>query len=257
MHRIFLQLGPLTITWYGLMAGLGAIAGLLMVRRNKSRAEMNDDQCYDLLLYAMISGIIGARLFYVVQFWKTFKNNISEIIMIHHGGLVFYGGFIFAILAIYIFSHRNKLDFTSVLDVCAGGLPLSHFFGRIGCFMNGCCFGKKTDSIFGVVFPKGSDPYSFYESEVKIHPTQLYEATGNLVIFLIILTLFKKLKRGQVASLYVILYSVLRFIVEFFRGDHKDFVFGIFTPAQFICLLIFPIGIASMIYFRRTINTKK
>ncbi|HRR06318.1 MAG TPA: prolipoprotein diacylglyceryl transferase [Victivallales bacterium] len=249
MHRIFLQLGPLTITWYGVMAGIAAICSPIMLRRNKAYAGMNDDQCYDLLIYGVLSGIIGARVFYVVQFWDNFRGKFLEIFKVYHGGLVFYGGFLFAILAIYIFSRRNKLDFLRVLDLCAPALPLGHFFGRIGCFLNGCCFGKRTDSIFGVVFPKGSDPYYFYGCEVKIHPTQLYEAFGLIIIFFIFLKLFPKLKKGQPSSLYVILYALLRFSVEIFRGDHRDFIFGIFTPAQFICILIFPIAVFCYYYF--------
>ncbi len=257
MHRIFLQLGPLTITWYGVMAGLGATAGLISMRKLKSVAEMNDDQCYDLLLYGMISGIIGARLFYVVQFWDRFKDNLAETIMVHHGGLVFYGGFLLAIAALHVFCRRNKLDFVRVLDVCAPSMAVAHFFGRIGCFLNGCCFGKRTGSVFGVVFPEGSDPFSFYGGLVKIHPTQLYEALGNIVIFFILYRLIGRMKRGQTAALYLVLYGSLRIAVECFRGDHKDFLFGMLTPAQSIGALIVPVGIIALLLFGRKNDNKQ
>lgn len=239
------------------MAGLGATAGLISVRKLKSVAEMNDDQCYDLLLYCMISGIVGARLFYVVQFWDKFKDNLAEIIMVHHGGLVFYGGFLLAIAAIYVFCRRNKLDFVRVLDVCAPSVALTHFFGRIGCFMNGCCFGRRTDSAFGVVFPEGSDPFSFYGGQARIHPTQLYEAAGNIAIFFILRRLIGRMKRGQTAALYLVLYGSLRIAVECFRGDHKDFLFGMLTPAQSIGALVVPAGALAFIMFGRGKSEKK
>ncbi len=254
MSKIFFQFGPLTITWYGMMAGIGAIVGLMCLRRLKKFAAMNDDQVYDLLLYAMIAGIIGGRLFYVIQFWSQFRYNRLEIIMINRGGLVFYGGFFLSVIAIYVFSKRNKLSFIRVIDICAPALALAHCMGRIGCFLNGCCFGRKTDLPWGVIFPKGSDSYFFYGGFVKIHPTQLYESLGNLIIFTILFSTIGKLKRGQTASLYIVLYGCLRIFVEMFRGDHKDFVLNLFTPAQFIGAMIVPIGITAFILYNKGEN---
>jgi len=234
------------------MAGIGALAGLMSIRRLKKNADMNDDQSYDLLLYGMITGILGARLFYVIQFWHLFKDNPIEIIKIHHGGLVFYGGFMLSIIAIYVFCRRNKLSFVSVLDICAPSIAITHFFGRIGCFLNGCCFGKKTDLPWAVSYPEGFDPYFFYGSSVKIHPTQLYEAIGNIIIFVLLFNLMGRLKKGQIASLYLVLYGALRIFVEIFRGDHKNFVLNSLTPAQFIGIMIVPIGITLFIFFGRS-----
>jgi phosphatidylglycerol:prolipoprotein diacylglycerol transferase len=167
---------------------------------------------------------------------------------VDHGGLVFYGGFIAALLAIYVFAKRQKLSFLKVLDIVAPGTALAHAFGRIGCFLNGCCFGKESKMHWAVVFPQNSDPYKYYGKLVSIHPTQLYESCANLLIFIVLFVLVRKMKKGRTTFLYLILYGTARFIIEFFRGDHKSFVLGVLTPAQFIGIFVIVAGAAGFIY---------
>lgn len=256
MHQIFITMGPLTIRWYGVMAALGAFAGLFVIRKLKSYANLSENQSYDLLFWALISGIFGARLFYVIEFWDNFKNTPMEIVRVDHGGLVFYGGFIVALVAIFVFCRRNTLSFISVLDVCAPGIAVAHAFGRVGCFMNGCCFGKQTALPWGVVFPEGTDPFRFYCGKVPIHPVQLYEAIINVFVAFLLFHSVKKMKRGQTASLYLAVYGTARFLLEFLRGDHSDYLFGIFTPAQSIGIVLIPAGIAAFIFFGRKKDEK-
>lgn len=248
MDPVAIKIGALAIRWYGIMAALGFLAAVMVGLKNRKFAEMTKDQVYNLLLVAMVSGIVGARFFYVVQFWsQQFRGNLLEIFRIDHGGLVFYGGFICAMLALWIYCRKNKLDILKVLSFLAPSLSLGHVFGRIGCFLNGCCFGRPTGLPWGYTYPAGTAPAERYH-DLVIHPVQLYEVIGNIVIFGVLQYLLPKTKSGQLAGLYMIIYGILRFSDEFFRGDHKDFIFGVFTPAQTICLFLVPLGIALFIY---------
>jgi len=115
-------------------------------------------------------------------------------------------------------------------------------FGRLGCFLNGCCYGYPTGQPWGYLYPNGSDPDRQFHG-MHLHPVQLYEALGNLIIFAILQYLLPKSRKGQIAGLYMVLYGVLRMGDEFFRGDYEQHYLGIFTPAQLICFLVIPLGI--------------
>lgn len=267
MHPEAFSLGPLTIRWYGVMAALGFIAAVLIVQLRRRYADMTSEKVSDLSLYGMIAGVLGARAFYVVQFWSEFKDRPLEIIRIDHGGLVFYGGFICALGAIYWFCRRNKLSLLKTLDLCSPATVLAHAFGRVGCYLNGCCYGKPTGSTWGTVYPSGSPPaFKFQDTahaftkmmrgtevtlcdSLPLHPVQLIEAGGNVIIFAILFFLLGKLRKGQVAALYMFSYGCLRFFDEFLRGDHTDFIFGVLTPAQTIALVLIPVAVVAFIYF--------
>jgi phosphatidylglycerol:prolipoprotein diacylglycerol transferase len=144
------------------------------------------------------------------------------------------------------------------MDVFSPGLAMGHAMGRIGCFLNGCCFGKVTSSWLGVHYPEGSVPaIKFFGAAV--HPVQLYEATGNILLSIFLLILLRRTKRGITVAAYITLYGILRFSDEFFRGDHSynQLFAGWLTPAQLIGLLLIPIGLFSLIYFARKKNDKK
>lgn len=256
MSPIALELGPLTVRWYGVMAALGFLAAVFVVKLKRKHANLQSDQISDLMLYTIISGIAGARAFYVIEFWSQFRNNLWEIIRVDHGGLVFYGGFIFAMIVIIFYCKKKKLSVISVMDVVSPGVALGHAFGRVGCFLNGCCYGKPGNHFWCVVYPVGTYPAEKYPG-IALHPVQLYETFGNLIIFAVLFYFVGKLKKGMNMSLYIILYGVLRFSDEFFRGDHTDFFLGIFTPAQTIGLVLIPTGIALFIFFWKNKNDAK
>jgi phosphatidylglycerol---prolipoprotein diacylglyceryl transferase len=248
MDQIFLQMGSFTIRWYGVMAALGFMSSYWVIHHYRKRAGMSGDQVSSLVFISMISGILGARIFYVIQFWDKFRDHPAEIIRIDHGGLVFYGGFFLVIIALVIFCRKHKLDIWRVLDVVAVALPLGHAFGRLGCFLNGCCYGKPTECLLGVEFPAGTPPAEHYPG-LHLHPVQIYEVFANLIFFSLLLLVFKKVKRGQLVSLYFIGYGIIRFVDEFFRGDHIKLIFGIFTKAQFIGLFLIPCGLVMFYIF--------
>lgn len=250
MYQVAFEVFGMPIHWYGIMTALGFMCAIFTIQKLRKHAEMESNQISDITVLAMIAGVVGARIFYVVQFWDKFKYNLSEIIRIDHGGLVFYGGFICASLLVILYCKKQKLSLIRVIDIFAPGLALGHAFGRIGCFLNGCCYGKVCNLPWGVVYPDGSAPAHKFP-EQAIHPVQLYEATGNFAIFaLLFFWAIKKFKPGQIAAIYLILYGNLRFFLEFLRGDHSDFFLG-FTPSQTIALCLIHIGLILFAVFKR------
>lgn len=249
MHPIALEIGSLSIRYYGIMAAIGFLLASLVISWNRKYAAMNRDQANTVVLLAMLAGVTGARIFYVIQFYRQFENDFWRIFRIDLGGLVFYGGFFLAVAAILIYCKLQKLDMVRVLDIFTPALALGHAMGRIGCFLNGCCYGKPTEICLGVVYPAGSEPARRY-GEAALHPVQLYESAINIVIFAAMMLLVRRGRRGMATGAYLAIYGVIRFADEFFRGDHQQYWRGL-TPAQTIGLGMVPAGIAVMVYFYR------
>lgn len=249
MHPILLSFGSFSIRSYGAMAALGFVLGCWLVNVNRKYARMSSDQASTSLFVAMIAGIIGARIFYVVQYFKQYRDNFWGIFRVDQGGLVFYGGFLLALAALWLYCRRSKLDIVRVLDVYAPAMAIAHACGRIGCFLNGCCYGRPTALGIGVHYPPGSEAALRYP-EQALHPVQLYEAVEMLVVWGVFFQLVRHTKRGVAMSCYLALYGVLRFVNELFRGDNPK-AFDLFTPAQLIGLVIIPLGIGLAIYFAR------
>ncbi len=246
MDPVAFTLGALTVRWYGVMAALGFLAGMMLLQWNRKEARLTSDQASNLIFIAMVSGVLGARIFYVVQFFDQFRDNLFDIVRIDKGGLVFYGGFILATFCIYLYARKCKLDFVRVFDVMTPSLAIGHAFGRIGCFLNGCCFGTITDSPLGVRYPQYSDPYMRY-MDAALHPVQVYEACFNVLLCIVLLFLVRKVRyRGVAISAYFATYGVGRFIFEFFRGDNAKML-GL-TIAQYIGIVLIIIGTAWLIY---------
>lgn len=246
MYPIALQIGSFQLRWYGVMAAIGFLAGSWMMNRLRKNTDLSGDEVNGILIYSLISGIIGARIFYVVQFFDYYRDDLWKIFRIDQGGLVFYGGLL-AIPMIWVYSKISKFDFIRALDICAPALVLAHAFGRIGCFLNGCCFGKETDCIFGVHYPIGSEAWRVY-GDVALHPVQLYEALENIVFSFVLAAIVKKGKRGYAVGSYLLIYGILRFCNEFFRGDNYHY-FGLLTIAQIIGIILIPTGAILLYYF--------
>lgn len=218
------SLGPITVYTYGVLVALGFLAGTYYAAKHSS-GIISKQQIYDFIFYLIIAGIVGARLFYILTNFSYYLSNPLEAIQVWKGGLVYYGGFIIVLVFAYFYCKKNKIDIFKLADIFAPALALGHFFGRIGCFFSGCCYGQKTDFVLAV---SGR------------HPTQLYEACGNLMIFFILNRILKNnRKKGYVFVWYMFLYSILRFCVEFFRGDDRGTFFLGLSPAQNISIIIF------------------
>ena len=249
MFPVALRIGAITIYWYGVMAAIGFLLAIYVQKFTKEHAKMTDDDTSNVIFVAMIAGLVGARIFYVVQFFHLFKDNLWNIIRVDQGGLVFYGGFILAIIALIVYAKIKKIDPVLMFDAITPAMAIGHACGRIGCFLHGCCFGNPA-SFFGVRYPAGSEAVLKYGEGTLLHPTQLYEAGANFIAFWFFLKLARNCKRGVAMSGYLIYYGVTRFLIELMRGDNPH-LWGLFTPAQLIGLVLIPTGVSLLLYFKK------
>ncbi len=264
IDRIAFQVGNIPIYWYGICVASAVMAGFFIIHYRAVKFNIDPEHVSDLCFYAILGGITGARLLYVVLNFEDYSNNLLEIIRIDHGGLVYYGGFIGAGTAVTWYIKRKKLDFWIIADLFALTLPLSQAIGRIGCLINGCCFGIPANSWFSIKYPSDSIIFSTqinkhviapYATEcVPVVPTQISQSLINIGVWLILIFSAKRFKhKGQLFSLYLVLYSAGRFTNEFFRGDYLSYYSGM-TISQIICLILFPIGIIFFIKNKKTVN---
>ncbi len=232
MHPILLKLGPLTIHTYGFFVALGFLTGILMAKKEAVRVGENPEQIMDLCFYILISSVIGARLFYVFTMPGHFFKNPLEIFKIWEGGLVFYGGFISALVFAIVYLKKHRIEIWKIADLLAPSLAIGHALGRIGCFFAGCCYGKICELPWAVTF---SHPESLAPLGISLHPTQLYEAFSNFTIFAILWMLrIRKQFEGQVFWVYVMIYGSVRSILEIFRDDFRGGFMGPLSPSQVI-----------------------
>lgn len=194
----------------------------------------------------MISALAGARILYVLINFNDYQNNLLDIFKIWNGGLVFFGGFIGGVLGAIIFLRIKKMDVWKTADVLAPGLALGHSVGRFGCLFAGCCYGKSCTLPIALTF---TNPDSLAPLNTPLHPTQLYMIASNFVLFLILLAIQRRKRfNGMVFLSYIMLYSLFRSIIEFFRGDFRgNFVFDFLSLSQGIGLLISCIALVFMI----------
>jgi len=225
MFPIICKLGPLTIYTFGLMLATAVLVCTFLLNLDAKKAGLKSEIIFDLTFWLAISGLLGARIFYIILNLPYFIDNPFDVIMIQNGGLAWQGGLIFAGAFGVIFVKKKGLNVPKILDLYAPYLALGQSIGRVGCFFNGCCYGKEVT--WGLFFPV---------HQAHLHPTQLYSTIGLLIIFAI-LKCFQKTScfKGEVFVIYLILASLLRFSVEFFRADHEALIFGL-SIFQFICL---------------------
>ncbi len=213
MYPVICRIGPITLYSYGVMFAFASLVCLFFVVREGKKKGIETSVFFDIFFWILISAIIGARLLYVATNLDFYLAQPGEILNIHHGGQSWFGGFSFGLLAAIIFIRKRKLSFLLIADIFAPYLALAQAIGRIGCFLNGCCYGLASSSIFALKFPQHHN---------LRHPTQLYAFLGLMLIF-VILIIFKKRQKiiipGEVFCLYLLLYGLNRFIIEFFRAD--------------------------------------
>ncbi|HHT9119416.1 MAG TPA: prolipoprotein diacylglyceryl transferase [Candidatus Hypogeohydataceae bacterium YC41] len=264
----------LPIYSYGFMLMLGFMMGLFVVRRKAYAEGLNMDKISDLCLMVLISSIFGARLLFVLHHYRDYLSRPLEIFMLFKGGLSFYGGFFTAIAVGALACRRWNLPPLKLLDMMAVGLAIGLAFGRIGCFLNGCCYGKPVAGLaWAVAFPKtmdaqrnidGSPPFIHHLEmgwvgfadpySLPVHPTQLYEAMWALIMFLVLDALYKYKKRdGELALLFCILYAPMRFFFEMLRDDSEAVLAGL-TLSQVIGIPTFLLALYLFIDGRRKLG---
>lgn len=232
MHPILLKVNSLNVYSYGLMVALGFAVAVYLMCRNAAKFNLNKDMIIDLSILMLVAGVIGARLLYILLNVKYYIANPLEIPQLSKGGLVWYGGFLASLIAATIYVRRKGLGFLAVADFFIPYLALAQGFGRIGCFLNGCCYGIEAPSRFplSVIFP---------QDFCGRHPTQIYAALALILIYVVLrLWQSKPHFAGEIFLAYCMLYSGKRFLIEFLRGDNPRVVLGL-TISQVISIVIF------------------
>lgn len=251
MHPDLFKIGPLTIHTYGVFVAAGFLLGLGLAVKQAKKEGIPSDRIVDLGFYVLLSALIGSRLLFVLINASHYIRNPLEIFKIWEGGLVFYGGVLLAVPTVLWYVKKNALGLWSTADLFAPSIAIGHALGRIGCFFAGCCYGRPSEGLpWAVIF---TDPNSLALIGIPLHPTQLYESLGEFVNFFILIILRRhKSFNGQLFMTYILLYSVLRFIVEFYRGDvGRGFITSQLSVSQGISILTFLISIAGLIILRR------
>lgn len=244
MFPVLLDLGFFKINTYGTLIVLGFLVALGLIRRRAKIDGFEPDTAVDLAFWALLMGLLGSRILYILTQLDYFIANPLKIIDIREGGLVFYGGFISGAATFIYFCRKYKFPMLKTMDMAVPSLAIAQSFGRIGCFFAGCCYGKEAVGLpWAIIFPPqstGAPP------GIPLHPTQLYDSLNTLIIFGITFALQSRKKfHGQVLATYMLMYAVGRSIVESYRGDtiRKFWIEPYLSTSQGISIFIFIGGI--------------
>jgi len=251
-----LELGPITVYTYGVLLAAAYLFGLQLARVRAKQRGLDANRVLDLGIYIIISALVGAKLLLLITDFKSFTADPRELLTLARSGGVFYGGLIVAVIVALWYIRRVGLPLWTTCDVFAPGIALGHVVGRFGCLFAGCCFGKPTTRPWGITF---TDPFAAANVGtplgVPLHPTQLYEAGAELLILVILLVTERKGRpfAGRTFWLYMLLYAISRFIIEFYRGDDRGAV-GMFSTSQFISIVLAPLAIVMLVYLSRVVT---
>jgi phosphatidylglycerol:prolipoprotein diacylglycerol transferase len=253
MYPQLFELGPITVYTYGVLLAAAYLLGLKLAMVRAKARGLDSNRVLDLGIYIIISALIGAKLLLLVTDFRTFTSNPRELLTLARSGGVFYGGLILAVVVALIYIRRIGLPLWTTCDVFAPGIAIGHVVGRFGCLFAGCCFGKPTTLPWGITFTNTFAATNVGTPlNVPLHPTQLYEAGAEALILLLLLKTEPKGRYfpGRTFWLYMLLYAISRFIIEFFRGDERGTV-GMFSTSQFISLVLAPLAVAMLVYLSR------
>ena len=218
MHPVILRLGSFVVYSYGLMLALALLVTTWLACRVARRGAVQDvpmsvDQIMDFSCLSLLGGIFGARLLFVILQWEFYARSPEQVPAIWRGGLVWYGGFLGSLAVGWGYTRAKRIAFLRMTDQFIPFLALGHAIGRLGCFLNGCCYGRPTERWCGVLFPGHAE---------AVLPTQLFEATGLFLLYLVLRRLQRPVvlrRHGLIFGSYLVLYGILRFGIEFLRGD--------------------------------------
>lgn len=255
---------------YGFMLMVAFFVAIAIARWRAGKEAIDPNKITDLGIYLVCAGILGARVFYVIQYFENYRDNLFSIFKVYEGGLVYYGGLFAAVATLFVFARKHRLSFLKILDIVTPSTILGLGFGRIGCFLNGCCFGKVAPHVpWAIQFPRTMDktgiidgsPAFLHQYELglvqlsdthalPIHPTQLYSFLADVALFFILSVFFGRRKRnGEVFLLFGIGYPIIRFCMELLRNDTPLF-FNLFSIAQIISIPMFVISASLFVISR-------
>src|ERR671918_1450213 len=262
MYPELVRIGSFPINTYGVFLAIAFLAGILITVKLAERDGLPRERIYDLCLWMLLASLIGSKILmlFTEPEYREHPLQLLSLDFLRSGG-VFYGGLIGAVLTGYFLMRRYKLPWWQTADACAPGVAIGNFFGRQGCFAAGCCWGKPTDLPWGVKFTEQGHQITGVPIDTYLHPTQLYESFAMLLVFLFLLWLHKRKRfSGQVILAYALLYSAIRFSIEFVRDDPRGDVFGLTTltglsTSQLISLVVGITSLIVLIVRRRRANS--
>lgn len=245
MKNELLTIGPFTVYGYGLMIAIGILAAYFTGEYRAKKKKMEYNQVFYIVLWCVAGGFVGAKILYWLTEWRMILKDPGFLLDSLTDGFVVLGGILGGILTAYIYCHIKKMDFLRYFDLLIPSVALAQGFGRLGCLLAGCCYGKETASHFAITFTNSD----FAPNYVPLVPTQIYASVLDFAHYFVLILAAKHLKeKGQVAGLYLILYSVGRFILEFYRGDLERGNVGILSTSQFISIFTFCAGLLLFLY---------
>src|SRR5476651_458127 len=256
MHPILFNIGAWPVYSYGVLLAAAYLAGLQLAVMRARRAGLDGARVMDLGIYLIIAALVGAKLMLIAVDFNYFRSQPRELFSLVRAGGVFYGGLLAAFFVALWLIRRYQLPLWTTGDLIAPGIALGHIVGRFGCLLAGCCYGKPTTLPWGITF---KDPFAAANVGtplgVPLHPTQLYEAGAELLILGVLLWTEKKGRSfaGRTFWLYMLLYAISRFIIEFFRGDERGNV-GMFSTSQFISIVLAPLAIVMLVWLARAVT---
>jgi phosphatidylglycerol:prolipoprotein diacylglycerol transferase len=263
MYPELFRIGNFPINTYGVLLALAFLSGILIAAKLAARDGLPRERIYDLGLWILLAAIVGSK-FLMLFTEPEYRENPLRLVSLDflRSGGVFYGGFITAVVAGYFLIRRYKLPWWKTADAFAPGLALGNAIGRQGCFAAGCCWGKPTTLPWGVEFTEAGNKVTGVPLGVHLHPTQLYESFGALLICLFLLWLHKRRRfSGQVVLFYAVLYAVMRFTIEIFRDDPRGDIFGLTTltglsTSQMLSIIIGIWGLVTLILRWRRVASR-
>lgn len=247
MRLILFSLFGFNIYSYGLMIGLGIIVGTIILNSRAKKRGYDENTILNLVMATIIVGVIGGKLLFIITNLNSFIENPISIIKNFGYGFVIYGAIIGGMVAIVLYSRLKKWSILEILDLAVPSVALAQGFGRIGCFLAGCCYGAETAGSIYVVFPEGS----LAVPHVHLYPTQIYSSIFDFILGIFLILYGNRVKEnGKTFSVYLICYSVGRFFIEFLRNDVRGNI-GILSTSQFISIFTLVLGIIVYIYSMR------
>ena len=239
MKNELFSIGPFTVHGYGLMIAIGILVAYVTAEYRAKKHGLDPDKIFYLVIWAVVGGFAGAKVLYFLTRLKDIMENPSVLLDLADGFVV-YGGIIGGIYSAMAYCRIKKMPFLKYFDLVMPSVALAQGFGRIGCFLAGCCYGRETDSALGIVFHNSS----YAPNDVKLLPTQLISSGLDFLLCAVLILLDRKKKGdGQIAGAYLVLYSIGRFILEFYRGDLIRGNVGALTTSQFIAIFVAMAGV--------------
>ena len=265
MYNNLFSIGPFTVHGYGLMVAIGVVVAMLVGDKRAGKRGLNGELVYGLTVWTIVLGFLCAKVLYIITYFKDFL--ASPMTFIKGNGFVVFGGIIGGVATIWGYCRLHKVSFIDMFDLAVPEVALAQGFGRIGCLLAGCCYGRETTSAIGIVFTHSD----FAPNGVRLLPTQIMMSIGDFInaalLFYLAVYFEKKIMsergtdeyphgtEGRLGLAYLTFYSIGRFIIEFFRNDYRGTV-GFLSTSQFIGLIVIAVCIL-LYYFRFIKNAKK